>query len=73
MTLSFLLHATEEEESEHTQRTERFRRETDEILSDCGMYQMSMDVPYERFLLQCMNTIDPLCTFNDVLEMCYWK
>ena len=48
-----------------------FIEEANAMLLRCRMWEIYPVNPYECFLLMCMLTEDPLCTFNDVWEMSY--
>ena len=52
-------------------RFEKYIDEANSILKACGMWEVYPVNPYESFLLMCLLSEDPLCTFNDVWESSY--
>ena len=73
MTLVFLNSALRNDELSQSARTKTFCRETNRILKACSMHPLYIANPYERFLVLCIATKDPLYTFADVFELCYGK
>ena len=53
------------------ERFDRFIEEANRVLTRCGLWEVYPVNPYESFLLMCLLTEDPLCAFNDVLEISY--
>ena len=71
ITISFLVNALKLSAFLPETKVEEYERQTNAVLSDCGMWPLYEGVPYENFLKMCMSTDDPLLTFSDVFEMCY--
>lgn len=71
MTLSFLIYAKTKIQMDAKERSFKFMEDTNRVLVDCGFGEMYPADPYECFLMMCMLSMEPLGTFNDVLEMSY--
>lgn len=76
LTLLFLDYALEPaalkgQPQEPEKRFSRFIDEANDILRRCDMWEIYPVNPYESFLLMCLLTDDPLCTYNDVWEDAY--
>jgi len=71
MTLSFLIYAKTKIQMDAKERSFKFMEDTNRVLADCGFGEMYPADPYECFLMMCMLSMEPLGTFNDVLEMSY--
>lgn len=52
-------------------RLDAFLAEANEMLDACGMGQIYYANPYETFLLLCLSSELPLCTYADVWELSY--
>lgn len=52
-------------------RYSEFLDNTNKVLSKCSMGELYVQNPYECFVLMCMLSFDPLCTYADVLELSY--
>ncbi len=52
-------------------RFNAFMESTNWILAECSMGELYVTNPYESFVLMCMLTDEPLCTYADVLELSY--
>ncbi|MBP3322391.1 MAG: hypothetical protein J6M12_08550 [Clostridia bacterium] len=52
-------------------RRSSFEKEANGILSACGMGQLYYANPYEAFLMLCLSSELPLCTYADVWELSY--
>ena len=76
LTLLFLDYTNREPASTpdgRRQRLQLFILEANEILKRCHMWVLYPVNPYESFLLMCLLTEDPLCTYNDVWENSYGR
>lgn len=70
LTLNFLIYARNRElEDNPTKRYSRFVDSTNEILAGCFMGKIYVQNPYECFILMCILSEDPLCTYAEVWEM----
>lgn len=49
----------------------RFVEDCDNLLNDCSMGELYIQNPYECFLMMCILSDDPLCTYADVMERAY--
>ena len=70
ITLNFFIYAQTEFETVQ-ERYAAFIDSTNTILKSCGMGPIYVVNPYECFLLMCMVSDDPLCTYADVWELSY--
>ena len=70
LTLLFLDYSSKEY-AEGKERFQQFIDEANTMLKECGMWEVYPVNPYESFLLMCLLTGDPLCTYNDVWETSY--
>ena len=52
-------------------RYKTFVRDTDDILKKCFMGPLNISNLYEAFILVCLLTEDPICSFSDVWAMAY--
>ena len=71
MTLSFLICAKTENQTDPRERFFRFTEETNRELKACGFGELYPADPYECFLMMCVLSVEPLGTFGDVLEMSF--
>ena len=70
LTLNFLIYARKKElEDNPTQRYSRFVESTNDILAGCFMGRIYVQNPYECFILMCILSEEPLCTYAEVWEM----
>lgn len=70
ITICFLLVA-KKEFNNPISRYKTFVKETDDILKNCFMGPLNISNLYEAFILVCLLTEDPICSFSDVWEMAY--
>lgn len=52
-------------------RYSEFLDSTNRVLEKCSMGELYVPNPYECFVLMCMLSDEPLCTYADVLELSY--
>lgn len=52
-------------------RYSEFLDSTNKVLGKCSMGELYVQNPYECFVLMCMLSDEPLCTYADVLELSY--
>lgn len=52
-------------------RYSEFLDSTNKVLSKCSMGELYVQNPYECFVLMCLLSDEPLCTYADVLELSY--
>lgn len=52
-------------------RYSEFLDSTNKVLEKCSMGELYVQNPYECFVLMCMLSDEPLCTYADVLELSY--
>ncbi len=70
LTLGFLLHTGSElKELPAEQRVDRFRRDMNRILAECGYGPIYEADPYEVLLLLALSSAEPLEAYNTVIEM----
>lgn len=67
ITLNFVIYAQKDYEL-RTNRYNDFVSTTNEILQKCALQEITIQNPYEFFLLACIRTEDPMGTFWDVWE-----
>ncbi len=72
ITLLFLIHSQQEPDNPE-QRLLDFIDETNEILKGCEMMELYPVNAYEAFIMMCLLSIDPLCTYSEVWELSYEK
>ncbi len=70
ITMNFLLIA-KRELNDPISRYKVFVSATDDILKKCFMGPLNISNIYEAFILACLLTEDPICSFSDVWEMAY--
>jgi len=72
ITLNFFIYSQSGDSySRNLNRFSAFTESTNWILSECSMGELYITNPYESFVLMCMLTDEPLCTYADVLELSY--
>ncbi len=67
ITLSFLFHAL----SVSDRSAVDFVDHTDAMLIDCGMSTLNARFPYDKMLVLCSLTEDPVISFVEAFELCY--
>ena len=70
ITLSFIVYARMYE-LDPKERLFQFQEYTNRILEDCYLEELYSPNPYEAFIMMCLLTEDPICTYTDVLEMSF--
>ena len=70
ITLSFLVIA-KKEMTDPIFRFKNFLAATDDLLKKCFMGPLNISNLYEAFIVACLLTEDPICSFSDVWEMAY--
>lgn len=70
ITLNFFV-LSQNEYLSRQKRYAAFIDSTNAILRKCGMGPIYLVNPYESFILMCIISEDPLCTYADVWEMSY--
>ena len=72
LTMQFFLYSQRlSEYPDAKTRFYRFVEDCDRILDDCSMGEVYIQNPYECFLMMCILSEDPLCTYADVMERAY--
>lgn len=70
ITLEFLIYSQKlDEYPDPKQRFIKFTDSINAILSECSMGELIISNTYECFVMMCMLSDDPLCTYSDVWEM----
>lgn len=70
ITLEFLIYSQKlDEYPDPKQRFLKFTDSINAILSECSMGELIISNTYECFVMMCMLSEDPLCTYSDVWEM----
>ena len=70
ITINFLLVA-KKEQTNPILRYKNYVATTDDVLKKCFMGPLNLSNLYEAFILACLLTEDPICSFSDVWEMAY--
>ena len=70
ITLNFFIWSRSEMQNQQ-KRYIAFAEDTNRLLLDSGFGELYAALPYERFLMMCMLTDDPLQTYTDVWERSY--
>lgn len=72
ITLNFLIFANDLDKfPEAKSRYSEFLDSTNKVLQKCSMGELYIQNPYECFVLMCMLSDEPLCTYADVWELSY--
>ncbi len=72
ITLNFFIFANKLEKFPRAKsRYSEFLDSTNKMLGKCSMGELYVQNPYECFVLMCMLSEEPLCTYADVLELSY--
>ncbi len=72
VTLNFFIYSqTLDKHPDPRERFFSFVSSTNEILDKCSLGELYITNPYECFVLMCVLTEDPLCTYADVWEISY--
>ncbi len=71
MTLNFFLHSQKPGEPDRKKRYMTFLESMNSIFARCSMGEVYIQNPYECFVLMCLLSDDPLCTYADVWELAY--
>lgn len=72
ITLNFFIYSqTLDAYTSINKRYASFVESTNLMLEKCGLGQLYITNPYECFVLMCILSEDPLCTYADVWEMSY--
>ena len=72
ITLNFFLYTQRVDEIPNPQRLySSFCESTSAILKTCGMAPIDILQPYERMLIMCTLSFDPLSTFSDTIQELY--
>ena len=69
--LNFLVWIQKTEGMNPHRRYSTFVEDTNRILSDCNMGDLYSATPYERFLMMCLLTENPLSVYTEVWEKSY--
>lgn len=70
ITLEFLIYSQKlDEYPDPKQRFLKFTDSINAILNECSMGELIISNTYECFVMMCMLSEDPLCTYSDVWEM----
>ena len=70
ITLNFFLYSQKAEQNVRKRYIE-FLESTNRLLDSCLMGELYIQNAYETFVLMCMLSEDPLCTYSDVLALAY--
>ena len=70
ITLEFFIYSQKlDEYPDPKQRFLKFTDSINAILNECSMGELIISNTYECFVMMCMLSDDPLCTYSDVWEM----